>query len=266
MRCNLKMELAVDWVSLSVDQLKCVRAVAVHESIAIGSASVAEQERDLMRSFWTQRDKVPKHVGVFQMSDRISFLGVNKRRELLKLKKLGVKSDQQVKIPKLLKIITKMGSRIKKIGVLLPTISQIPCSVQNLRAKPRGSRAVSAEPDSPPTVENRRAYLNKNQILSLFLKTNNEGLNLTYHWSSFTDLVENDRLGILGNVMSNFEITKCSGTFRMHNSFGHSLAIKMSHFINVDGVLNQKRSSLSSSHRVKTIADGRTMASRENFW
>ena len=47
------------------------------------------------------------------------------------------------------------GSRMKKTGVLLNTQSQLPSSVLSLRAKPRGSRAVSAEPDSPPTVEKR---------------------------------------------------------------------------------------------------------------
>src|SRR5271156_5082367 len=48
------------------------------------------------------------------------------------------------------------GSRIKKTGVLFPVISQLPSSVYNFSANPRGSRAVSAEPFSPPTVENRR--------------------------------------------------------------------------------------------------------------
>ena len=47
------------------------------------------------------------------------------------------------------------GSRMKKTGVLLKTQSKLPSSVFNLIANPRGSRAVSAEPFSPPTVENR---------------------------------------------------------------------------------------------------------------
>ena len=47
------------------------------------------------------------------------------------------------------------GSRRKKTGVLLATISQLPSSVRNLTEKPLGSRAQSGEPDSPPTVENR---------------------------------------------------------------------------------------------------------------
>jgi hypothetical protein len=34
-------------------------------------------------------------------------------------------------------------------------MSKFPSSVQNLRAKPRGSRTVSAKPCSPATVEKR---------------------------------------------------------------------------------------------------------------
>ena len=47
------------------------------------------------------------------------------------------------------------GSRRKNTGVLLATRSQLPSSVQNLIANPRGPRTRSCEPDSPPTVEKR---------------------------------------------------------------------------------------------------------------
>ena len=50
------------------------------------------------------------------------------------------------------------GSRMKNTGVLLPTMSQLPSSVYSFSAKPRGSRAASALPFSPPTVENRRKH------------------------------------------------------------------------------------------------------------
>jgi hypothetical protein len=49
------------------------------------------------------------------------------------------------------------GSRMKKIGVLLPTMSKLPSSVYILTEKPRGSRQVSGLPRSPATVENRIA-------------------------------------------------------------------------------------------------------------
>ena len=46
------------------------------------------------------------------------------------------------------------GSLMKKTGVLFPTISQLPSSVYIFTANPLGSLSVSAEPFSPPTVEN----------------------------------------------------------------------------------------------------------------
>ena len=48
-----------------------------------------------------------------------------------------------------------IASRMKNTGRLLPTRSQLPSSVRNLTAKPRGSRAASEESRPPMTVENR---------------------------------------------------------------------------------------------------------------
>src|SRR5690625_6865687 len=47
------------------------------------------------------------------------------------------------------------GSRMKKTGVLLPTMSRLPSSVYMRTAKPRISRSASAAPRSPATVEKR---------------------------------------------------------------------------------------------------------------
>ena len=44
---NLVVELAVDGVSLSVDQLEGVRAIAVHVAMAVGNTAVAEEEGHL---------------------------------------------------------------------------------------------------------------------------------------------------------------------------------------------------------------------------
>src|ERR1700735_731540 len=44
---------------------------------------------------------------------------------------------------------------MKKTGMLFPTISQLPCCVYSFTANPRTSRARSAEPLLPATVENR---------------------------------------------------------------------------------------------------------------
>ena len=48
-----------------------------------------------------------------------------------------------------------IGSRTKKMGVLLNTKSWLPSSVKNFMANPRGSRTESGDPFSPPTVEMR---------------------------------------------------------------------------------------------------------------
>ena len=48
-----------------------------------------------------------------------------------------------------------MASWMKKTGMLLPTRSQLPSRVYSLTAKPRTSRARSADPLFPATVEKR---------------------------------------------------------------------------------------------------------------
>lgn len=78
---GLEVELAVVSFALLVGELEGVRAVAVHESVAIRGAAVAEQEHDLVRGLRSQRDEVPEHVGVFQMRLRVAFLGVDEARE-----------------------------------------------------------------------------------------------------------------------------------------------------------------------------------------
>ena len=55
-----------------------------------------------------------------------------------------------------------MGSRMKKMGVLFPTRSQFPSSVYILTANPLGSRAVSAEPLSPPATKKIQELIIKN--------------------------------------------------------------------------------------------------------
>src|SRR5690625_1100634 len=60
------------------------------------------------------------------------------------------------------------GSRMKKTGVLLPTMSRLPSSVYMRTAKPRISRSASAAPRSPATVEKR---MNRSVSLPTPLKT-----------------------------------------------------------------------------------------------
>jgi len=51
--------------------------------------------------------------------------------------------------------VNLMASWMKKTGMLLPTMSQLPSGVYILTAKPRTSRATSLEPMLPATVEKR---------------------------------------------------------------------------------------------------------------
>lgn len=61
------MEFAVDRLSISVDHLESVTAVAIHEPVAIGSASVTKQERQLVHGLRPQSQKVPEHIRVLQV-------------------------------------------------------------------------------------------------------------------------------------------------------------------------------------------------------
>lgn len=72
--------------------------------------------------------------------------------------------------------LTCRGSLMKKMGVLLPTQSQFPSSVYILTANPRGSRAVSALPDSPPVLregENFEHYCMVTEVHLRSLATRN---------------------------------------------------------------------------------------------
>ena len=58
------MELAVDPLVLVVHELECVRAVAVHVSMTIRYASVAEQDHNLVGRLRAQRYEIPEHIGI----------------------------------------------------------------------------------------------------------------------------------------------------------------------------------------------------------
>lgn len=73
----LEVEFTIDWLVLSIDKLEGVRAIAVHVTIAVRSTSIGEEKRHLMSGLWSKRDKVPEHVGIFQVSSWISLLSMN---------------------------------------------------------------------------------------------------------------------------------------------------------------------------------------------
>lgn len=98
-----------------------------------------------MYGLGVRREIIPEHVWIPQICLRIAFLSMNEKRELGWI----AKEENRSVVHDLQKILAYRKDR------QIPTKSQFPSSVKNLTAKPRGSRAVSAEPFSPPTVEKR---------------------------------------------------------------------------------------------------------------
>mmetsp|Transcript_9343 Transcript_9343/g.29469 ORF Transcript_9343/g.29469 Transcript_9343/m.29469 type:complete len:472 (+) Transcript_9343:83-1498(+) len=78
---RLVVELAVHCLSVSIDKLECVRAIAVHVAVSIRDATVGEEEADLMSRLRTQRDEVPEHIGILQVRSWVPLLGVDEGRE-----------------------------------------------------------------------------------------------------------------------------------------------------------------------------------------
>ena len=60
------MELAVGGVVVLVNDLEGVGTVAVHASVAIGCASVAEEEGHLVGGLLAKGQEVPEHVWILQ--------------------------------------------------------------------------------------------------------------------------------------------------------------------------------------------------------
>ena len=61
---HLAVELAVERLSVLVDQFEGVAAVTIHVAVAVRCASVREQEGHLVGCLWPQGNEVPEHVGV----------------------------------------------------------------------------------------------------------------------------------------------------------------------------------------------------------
>jgi len=81
-RVSHEVELDPESFALVVDPLESVRAETGHVSVTIGSASVREEDSDLMGRFRDERKEVPECVGVLAVSLGISLLGVDEVREL----------------------------------------------------------------------------------------------------------------------------------------------------------------------------------------
>jgi hypothetical protein len=79
---GLEMILHIEGFSFSVDPFVSMRTVSIHMSITIRGASVSKQNGDLVQRFWAQAPEVKTHVRVFQVSLRVSLLGVDEFWEL----------------------------------------------------------------------------------------------------------------------------------------------------------------------------------------
>ena len=78
----LVVELAVDGLSVLVDHLEGMGAIAVHVTMAIGDASVTKQERDLVGGLRTKSNEVPEHVGILWRKERGRMLGEHRGRRV----------------------------------------------------------------------------------------------------------------------------------------------------------------------------------------
>ena len=68
-------------LAIGADQAVGVAAEAVHVTIAIGNATVREQDGDLVQCLRRVRPEVPHHLRAFQVALRQALLGVDKVRE-----------------------------------------------------------------------------------------------------------------------------------------------------------------------------------------
>lgn len=78
---GLEVELAPDRIAGGVDHLEGVRSIAVHEAETVRSTTIGEQEHHLVSRFRPQRDKVPEHIRILEVSRRVTLLGVDEARE-----------------------------------------------------------------------------------------------------------------------------------------------------------------------------------------
>jgi len=66
------MEFTVDHFILAVNQLECMRTVAVHMTMSVRNATITEEEHNLMRRLRSEGNKVPKHVSILKRKDFIN--------------------------------------------------------------------------------------------------------------------------------------------------------------------------------------------------
>mmetsp|Transcript_137763 Transcript_137763/g.194883 ORF Transcript_137763/g.194883 Transcript_137763/m.194883 type:complete len:292 (-) Transcript_137763:39-914(-) len=207
---GLEVEFDKELVTLVIDPLESVRAVAVHVSVAIRGTSVREEDGDLMSRFGGKRQEVPEHVGILQVGLGVSLLGVDEIGELL-----GVSDEEDG-------------------GVVA---GHIPVAF------------LSVELDG----ETSGISLSIGRTL---LTT--DGGESGEDGGSLSNLIQEFGLGVLGDVMSDLEVTVSTSTLSVHNSLRDSLSVEVSKLVDEVEVLEEDGTILASSHGVLVVIDGRT--------
>lgn len=66
------MEFTVDHLILAVNQLECMRTIAVHMTVSVRNAAIAEEEHNLVRRLRSEGNKVPEHVSILRRKEFIN--------------------------------------------------------------------------------------------------------------------------------------------------------------------------------------------------
>jgi len=148
----LHVHLAVYPLAVLVDKLHCVASVTVHLTPAVGNTAVTHEDHDLVDRLGILRKVIPEDsgvIGVCEVGLRVTLLSVNEVRELG-----WVAQEEDGGVWTKVNAIEQCSDLCFE-DLLLATMSQLPSAVLNLTLNPRGSRAKSGVPLSPPTVEKR---------------------------------------------------------------------------------------------------------------
>mmetsp|Transcript_34855 Transcript_34855/g.86495 ORF Transcript_34855/g.86495 Transcript_34855/m.86495 type:complete len:549 (+) Transcript_34855:1360-3006(+) len=79
---SLEVHLDIGHLAVLVDKLERVGAIAVHVSVAVGRAAVAEEDRHLVDALGNQRQEIPEHVRVRNVGHGAALLRVDEVGEL----------------------------------------------------------------------------------------------------------------------------------------------------------------------------------------
>lgn len=78
----LKVDLHIVEVAICVDELERVSRVSVHVVVTLRSTTVGEQNHNLVNGLGILAKVIPEHVGILEVSLRVTLLGVDEMREL----------------------------------------------------------------------------------------------------------------------------------------------------------------------------------------